>query len=76
LELSERSDAEASAFPMHLLRLADLLGPEIVHRELSSQSLDKVCLELTVNLPLWFRCLLKLSETGIWDDFAYRQSMG
>jgi hypothetical protein len=54
LERSEKSDAEASAFPMHLLRLAALLGPEIVHRELfrsASQSLEEVYLELTVNLP-------------------------
>jgi hypothetical protein len=78
-ERCEKSDAEASAFPMHLLRLAALLGPDIIHRELfgsASQSLEEVCLGLSVDLPRWFKCLLKLSETGNWDSFAYRQSTG
>jgi hypothetical protein len=60
-ERCEKSDAEASAFPMHLLRLAALLGPDIIHRELfgsASQSLEEVCLGLSVDLPRWFKCLL------------------
>jgi hypothetical protein len=78
LNRSETSDADVDAFPLHLLRLAVLLGPDVLHRELfrsASQSLQDICSQLTTGPPQWFRCLLRLSGTGQWDTYAYRQSL-
>jgi hypothetical protein len=78
LNRSETSDADVDAFPLHLLRLAVLLGPDVLHRELfrsASQSLEDICSQLTTGPPQWFRCLLRLSGTGQWDTYAYRQSL-
>lgn len=80
LERSKQSDAGCKAFPLHLLKLAALLGPRVVHREVfrsASQSLHEVCAEMKadVELPEWFKCLLELSDDSTWDTFAYRASM-
>jgi hypothetical protein len=34
-----------------------------------------VCAALGVNPPLWLQRLLKISETGTWDSFAYKTSI-
>lgn len=78
LESSEERDAQASAYPLQLLKLAVALGPTIVHREIfraASQSFGLVCTTLGINVPLWLESLLQVSATGTWDCFAYKASL-
>ena len=81
LKRSEQDDdSDCPDFTIQLLKLAVVLGPAIVHRETfraASQSLAAVCTALKTDLtvPPWFKHLLKVSETGTWDSFAYRKTV-
>ncbi|TLD11474.1 hypothetical protein E2P81_ATG10122 [Venturia nashicola] len=77
LERFKQSYADTEAFPLQLLKLAALLTPNVMHREVfrsASQSLHKVCAG-SVDSPQWFKRLLHLSDDGTWDSFAYDQSV-
>jgi len=78
LKRSEQADPEFRDCTIQLLKLAVMLGPTIVHREIfrgASQSLAAMSVGLTVDLPLWFRHLLRVSGAGVWDSLAYRRSI-
>jgi hypothetical protein len=77
LKRSEQRDAAAGIYPMQSLGLAVVLGSTTVHHEVfraASQSLVAICSGLGIDLPLWFKSLLGVSENGVWDSFAYRAS--
>ena len=78
LERSAQSDAQASAYPLQLLKLAAILGPTVIHREVfraASQSFAEVCSGLNVDAPMWLQRLLQVTKTGTWDSFAYKASL-
>lgn len=78
VESSEKRDSDTRGYTMHLLRLAVILGPTVVHREVfraASQSLADVCPGFSVDVPQWFKDFLKVSQAGFWDSFAYRRSV-
>jgi len=78
LKRSEQGDAESSAYPLQLLKLAVSLGPKIVHREIfraASQSFATICSVLSDDAPPWLKSLLRVSATGTWDCYAYDKSL-
>lgn len=78
LKRSGQRDAEHSVYPMQLLKLVAALGPSVVHRELfraASQSFTAMNSGLRVDVPQWLRSILRVSENGTWDFYAYEQSI-
>jgi hypothetical protein len=80
LKRSEQHDPGSSGCTMHLLKLAVILGSTTVHHEIfraASQSLIAVCSGLKTNVivPPWFKALLQVKSTGVWDSYSYRKSV-
>ena len=80
LKHSEQRGSESRDCTLHLLTLAVVLGPTVVHDEIfraASQSLAAVCTgyKTDVIVPLWFKSLLQVNSTGVWDSHTYRKSI-
>jgi hypothetical protein len=79
LKRCEQRDPGSSSCTMHLLKLAVILGSTVVHHEIfraASQSSVPVCsgLKPNVSVPSWFKALLQVKGTGVWNSYTYRKS--